>query len=88
MATAGNNIAVFVSGTGRTLEYLYKYSQLHSTFSIKIVGYDRGPIVLQKELDINPHWDATELAKQVFELEKIAYPEAIEKCIIENARRK
>jgi len=39
--------------------------------------YDHGPIILQKKLTINPAWDCHQLANEVFELEKIAYPHAL-----------
>lgn len=39
--------------------------------------YDHGEIILQKKLTVDPSWNHPELAAAVFELEKIAYPEAI-----------
>ncbi len=40
--------------------------------------YDTGPIILQSKLRVNPLWDATQLADKVFELEKKAFPLALE----------
>lgn len=39
--------------------------------------YDHGKIIIQKKLTIDPSWDHNQLAAEVFELEKLAYPEAI-----------
>jgi phosphoribosylglycinamide formyltransferase-1 len=43
--------------------------------------YDRGPIVLQKTCPVLEDDDADSLAARVFELEKAAYPEALELLI-------
>jgi phosphoribosylglycinamide formyltransferase-1 len=43
--------------------------------------YDHGPIILQKELDVDPSWDHNQLASSVFELEKLAFPEAIQQIV-------
>jgi phosphoribosylglycinamide formyltransferase-1 len=40
-------------------------------------NYDNGPIILQRTCIVLPDDTATTLAARVFELEKIAYPEAI-----------
>ncbi len=39
--------------------------------------YDRGPIILQREVPVLPGDDADTLAARVFEAEKEAYPEAV-----------
>ncbi len=39
--------------------------------------YDRGPIIIQRTVDVHPDDDHNTLAQKVFEEECIAYPEAI-----------
>jgi phosphoribosylglycinamide formyltransferase-1 len=39
--------------------------------------YDNGPIILQKTCDVRDDDTTETLAKRVFELEKVAYPQAI-----------
>jgi folate-dependent phosphoribosylglycinamide formyltransferase PurN len=40
--------------------------------------YDAGPIIVQKLIEVAPEDTAESIATKVFELEKIAYPEAID----------
>ena len=39
--------------------------------------YDRGPVIVQRQVAVDPSDDADTLAARVFEEECIAYPEAI-----------
>ena len=50
--------------------------------------FDKGPIVLQNRLVVDPSWNAKELADAVFELEKKTYPQAIEQLADEIRRRR
>ncbi len=43
--------------------------------------YDHGPVILQRTCPVLPTDTAETLAARVFELERIAYPAAIQKCM-------
>lgn len=56
-------------------------------YGVKVTGctvhfvdneYDRGPVILQRAIDVHENDDVNSLNDRVFELERIVYPEAIQ----------